>query len=402
MSRYQSYLNTATSLLGQYHGAQPFADFSKEFFSRDKKYGSTDRKQISHLCYCYFRLGKSFSHLEVAERILTGLFLCSDQPNKILETLRPDWNGLTTAPVEEKHTLVNDDSFRNAEAVLRIFPWVDELSKEIDQPVFDQSFLIQPNLFIRLRPGRESEVKTKLEQAAIYFQEYNPNCLGLANASKIDQVIELNKEAVVQDHNSQRIGEAMQIVKEQTSTAGKLKVWDCCAASGGKSIMAYDILNDIELTVSDIRESIIANLKNRLTAAGIASYKSYVTDLTHSTSKVQQRIAAASAFDLIIADVPCTGSGTWGRTPEQLFYFHDKKIGEYVQKQEAIVRNVVPALNSGGYFLYITCSVFQKENEKMVDLIQKQFSLELIEQQILKGYEMKADTLFFALLKKPA
>jgi len=46
-------------------------------------------------------------------------------------------------------------------------------------------------------------------------------------------------------------------------------VWDCCAASGGKSILAKDVFGNITLTVSDIRKSILHNLRKRFSEAGI-------------------------------------------------------------------------------------------------------------------------------------
>jgi 16S rRNA (cytosine967-C5)-methyltransferase len=57
-------------------------------------------------------------------------------------------------------------------------------------------------------------------------------------------------------------------------------------------------------------------------------------------------------------------------------------------------------LEPGGYLLYITCSVFRKENEAIVDFIKEKFHLQLVKMELLKGYDKKADTLFAALLKK--
>src|SRR5258705_12128623 len=92
MNRYHSYLNNATQILEQYKGEEPFASFLKKYFLGQKKYGSTDRKQIAHLCYCYFRLGKLLLNIPIEERILISLFLCSNKPNEILQQLKPEWN----------------------------------------------------------------------------------------------------------------------------------------------------------------------------------------------------------------------------------------------------------------------------------------------------------------------
>ncbi len=69
--------------------------------------------------------------------------------------------------------------------------------------------------------------------------------------------------------------------------------------------------------------------------------------------------------------------------------------------QKQIVQNVVPYLKPGGQFLYITCSVFKKENEDIVKYIQEKYDMELQRMEILKGYETKSDTMFAALLTAP-
>jgi 16S rRNA (cytosine967-C5)-methyltransferase len=98
--------------------------------------------------------------------------------------------------------------------------------------------------------------------------------------------------------------------------------------------------------------------------------------------------------------VPCSGSGTWARTPEQLHFFSKKKIDEYSILQQKIVSNAIEYLDEKGYLLYITCSVFKKENEENVAFIQKNLNLQLIKSQYLKGYEMQGDTLFAALFRR--
>ncbi|HEY6503935.1 MAG TPA: Fmu (Sun) domain-containing protein [Chitinophagaceae bacterium] len=388
MSRYYSYLNTAQEILRRYKSEEPFASFLKKFFSLNKKYGSKDRKQISHLCYCYFRIGKLNTSLPDEERILTGLFLCSDNSNEILEQLKPEWNEKVTTPVAEKLSLLHLDTIQD------IFPFADELSDGIEKESFILSHIIQPDLFIRLRPGKEDIVKQKLKEAGIDFTIVSDTCIALPNASKIDSIIELNKEAVVQDLSSQRIAEFIPF--PSSNNRSKISAWDCCAASGGKSILLHDLYPGIELTVSDVRESILINLKKRFSEAGIYKYKSTVADLTISGFRLP-----ASDFGLIIADVPCSGSGTWGRTPEQLFYFKKEKINEYASLQQKIVSNVIPHVKAGGYFLYITCSVFKKENEEAVEFIKQNFGFSLLKMEMLKGYDKKADTMFAALLQRP-
>ncbi len=235
----------------------------------------------------------------------------------------------------------------------------------------------------------------------------------MPNNSKVESIIELDREAVIQDYNSQRVGEFLKSAIQNLipMTIGtEIKLWDCCAGSGGKSLLLHDIHRNVDLTVSDIRESILANLKKRFAKAGIKKYKSFVTDLTSNQRlrpiESSGRLIAGD-YDLIICDAPCTGSGTWGRTPEQLYFFDENlpagqpgKIGQYSLLQKKIVSNIIPYLKENGFLVYITCSVFKKENEEVANYLRDEFNLELTNMELLKGYDKKADTMFVSLFKR--
>lgn len=368
-----------------YKGQEPFTHFLRTFFSQRRKYGSRDRKQIAQLCYSFFRLGKAGQALLPEDRILAAYFLCAAHSDELLQFLKPAWHEFSSMKPENKLLALHTPF-----GITDIFPWKDELSEGIDHSAFCESFLVQPSLFLRIRPGKEKAVLLKLSGAAIPFNQPMANCIELANTTNIEELLVINREVVVQDYSSQSVSRLMHKVKELTTP---VSVWDCCAASGGKSILAYDTLGEIDLTVSDIRESILSNLKKRFSEAGITNYKSFVANLQSKFTSPKNK------FDLIIADVPCTGSGTWSRTPEQLYYFSIEKIREYAAKQEKITTAVIPLIKPGGYLLYITCSVFKQENEDRVNDLVSRFSLNLIEMQVIKGYDKKADTLFAALLQ---
>jgi len=320
------------------------------------------------------------------ERMLLALLFCSDIPTDILAALKPGWDQLAALPLQEK---IRQNGYDLTAAA--IFPWIAELSSSIDAEAFALSHLQQPNLFLRLRPGYEKAVQQQLQKAGIPFQLTGNNCIALPNGSKIDELVQLNRQAVVQDYNSQQTGTVLQ----QSLDRVPISAWDCCAASGGKSIMVHDIYPDVNLVVSDIRQSILTNLDKRFKEAGIRNYHSFVADLSQSGA-----IIPAMDADIIIADVPCSGSGTWSRTPEQLYYFDAAKIDHYSSLQQRILQQVMPRIKKGGYLFYITCSVFEKENELQVQFIQAQSSFELINMQVLKGYDKNADTLFAAVLRK--
>ncbi|MEO9021299.1 MAG: Fmu (Sun) domain-containing protein [Ginsengibacter sp.] len=394
--RYPEY---ASAILSAYNGEEPFHLYLKKYFSANKKHGSKDRRQITSLCYDYFRLGFAASiSLPINEKLLLATFLIEKEPSPLLDQAKPEWNKKIGLHISEKVQIVK--AIFNPK---KIFPFENELSDEINPSLFSQSFLTQPKLFIRIRPGHKNSVFDKLKSAGIPFEKMGENCLSFTNNEKVSDKINIDKEAVIQDYNSQRTtGFLPSNIKHNTSN---ISLWDCCAASGGKSILAYDTLKNIELTVSDTRKSILENLRNRFIKAGIKNYHSFIADLSvpSSTESLSQLFGKSKERpDLIIADVPCSGSGTWARTPEQLHFFSKENIESYSALQKKIVSNAVKYLDKDGWLLYITCSVFKKENEENVHFIQKELNLDLIKSDYLKGYEIQADTLFAALFKSPS
>ena len=388
MSRFYSHINTAKTILALYDGTIPFAAFIKDFFSKEKKYGSRDRRTISSVCYNYFRTGNALKEKTVEERLIISMFLCTNSPNEILQNERPALNEKVSQPLAEKIEVANID-------IEKIFPFPDELSAGIDTKDFNASFLIQPKLFIRLRPAKKEIVKQKLASAAINFEQINETCLAFANGTKLEEIIKIDEDAVIQDVNSQRTGELIAAAK----LPEPVNIWDCCAGSGGKSIMVYDMFRRVQLTVSDVRPTIIQNLKKRFEKAHIKDYRAFIADLTNYQNL--KNVAGNSKFDLIICDAPCSGSGTWSRTPEQLIFFKEESIEKYASLQKSICINTIPFVKKGACFLYITCSVFTKENEQIVDFIQESTKLVLVKMELLKGYNIKADTMFAALFYQP-
>lgn len=392
--RFHSYLNTAAFIIETYDGSTPLVHHLKHYFAQFKKHGSRDRKSISHLCYCYFRLGNALQQLTIVERIKVGLFLCNNEAGvwAVLydELWLNNWNNILT----ERISFVQQqlETFQLQE----IFPWKNELSNGVDGTAFSLSHLIQPFLYLRIRPGYEKIVVQRLRDLEIPFQKINSTSLALANGTKLDEVIKLNTEAVVQDLSSQSIASFITPELIQLNWQQQWKVWDCCTASGGKTILFYDLHKKTEFYLSDVRASMQHQLNQRLTSAQIHQWKFATADLTQDDTPFGKQ----QHFDFIIADVPCTGSGTWVRTPEQIQYFQSGMIEQYASTQKRIAANVIKSLNEGGYLLYITCSAFKKENEEVIAFIQQNTSLQLVKMELIKGYNHQADTMFAALLHK--
>ncbi|GGB04543.1 Fmu (Sun) domain-containing protein [Puia dinghuensis] len=376
--KFDNQLRHAADIIDTYKGEEPLHVWLKDFFRANKQMGSRDRKLFSTLVYSFYRLGYAVRDLPVKERILTGLFLCTDIPNEFLHYFKPTLNDSITRPIAEKLATAGIDP-------TDIFPWKEELSAAIDHEAFCLSFLRQPDLFLRIRPGQESTVRGKLENTGEFIP---PFTYRLPNGFKVEEHLTPDREVVIQDYSSQRVAEFLQ------DTEAPHSFWDACAASGGKSILAHDLYPDMDITVSDVRESILNNLRTRFQTAGIKKYHSFLVDLTHNDI-VNLPVAA-----LVLADTPCTGSGTWGRTPEELYFFHSKAITRYQMMQRQILTNIATLLSPGATLVYCTCSVFKRENEEMAAFIRDGFGLQLHRMENLIGYPHRADTLFAARFSK--
>lgn len=394
MKYIHKHIATAASIIATYNGDVPLSNYLKHFFAANKKYGGKDRKFIAHFCFLYYRLAGACPNLPVEETIKLAIFLSND--GFAFADLFPlEWQPFVVEKLQNKIAFLT--TIQPAINVNLCFPLVNELSESIEAASFSISHLIQPDLFLRIRPKQQEKVLRKLTAANITYQLVNETCLALPNNSKIEGVLQIDREVVVQDYSSQRIGEFLALLaKSQISNSkSAISIWDCCAASGGKSILAADILGNIRLTVSDIRASIIQNLKNRLAKAGVPIYNVFIADIANAKFQISN-----SKFNLIICDAPCSGSGTFGRTPEQLYFFKQNDIARYVHLQQQITVNTIKQVATSGYFLYITCSVFKQENEQMVDFIlQQNPNLSVIKQELLIGYDKKADTMFAALFQ---
>ncbi|WP_276347484.1 RsmB/NOP family class I SAM-dependent RNA methyltransferase [Daejeonella sp. JGW-45] len=388
--RSEQQLRTFLRVLESYQEDRPLAKFLPEFFRRNKQMGSNDRRSASRLLYNYYRIGNAFHNLPVEERLFYAEFLCTAVDNPFLQHFRPDLNEKIYLSREEKlDYLAKDERFKLRD----VFPFGD-FSEGINESLFCRSVFIQPDLFIRIHPGKEDLVMSEINATSISFSRLGNYTLALPNGTNLDKIFPDDtfptKPFEVQDLSSQQ---TLKYFKPNRYEHW----WDACAASGGKSLLLFSEQPDIKLVVSDIRESVLDNLDERFINAGLRTYQKKLLDLTQNPDQVLYHYE----FDGIILDAPCSGSGTWGRTPEMISQFMPQKIHGFQNLQKAIAANVIKYLKPGKPLIYITCSVFRQENEDVVDYLVSEYGLNLEGKEVFMGYEHKADTMFAARLLKP-
>lgn len=374
-------------VLAGYDGKLPLHRYLVIYFKQHKQMGSSDRRWASRYIYSYFRLGKALSVLPALTRLAIADFLCNTDLSLITEHVFPAAVAHITSSVEEKIDVVKSQ-YPDFE-LMDVFPFKSELSEGIDQQAFLLSLFTQPDLFIRVKETHLPTIKARIESAGVTVKELSDTTLALPNGTKLEQIIDDPRLYQVQDLSSQQTGKYFQPNAYDYW-------WDCCAASGGKSLLIHSLEPKVKLLASDIRETSLGNLQERFILAGIKDFQKKTIDLLQNNDQILHHYE----FDGILLDAPCSGAGTWGRTPEMLYLFEEYKVENYVKLQKAIAENVIKYLKHGKPLVYMTCSIFRRENEEVINYLLSKLPLKLEMMELIKGYDNKADSMFVARLIK--
>ena len=139
-----------------------------------------------------------------------------------------------------------------------------------------------------------------------------------------------------------------------------MRVLDACAAPGGKTIAAaMRMENKGEIVSCDIHEKKLRLIRENMQRLGIDIVKTKAMDARKPSEDMRD------SFDMIIADVPCSGLGVIRRRPE-IRRKSKAELDNLPDIQLAILEGLAPCLKNGGTLLYSTCTVRKQENELLV------------------------------------
>jgi 16S rRNA (cytosine967-C5)-methyltransferase len=139
------------------------------------------------------------------------------------------------------------------------------------------------------------------------------------------------------------------------------RVWDCCAAPGGKTLVLAGRLPEAELLATDVSAKRVAQMQARLRRFP------YAARIKPQVADAMRLPEAAGDFDLILCDVPCSGTGTLGRNPEIRLRLQPEELTRQAERQCAILTQALRRLAPGGRLVYSTCSLEPEENERVIE-----------------------------------
>ena len=130
---------------------------------------------------------------------------------------------------------------------------------------------------------------------------------------------------------------------------------DACAGAGGKSLQLATLLGPGgRVDACDVRPAALAELARRAERAGLAR-------------RITRPNRPAASYDGVLVDAPCSGTGTWRRSPHLKWVTTPARVQTAAARQQALLAQFATRVRPGGRLLYATCSLCPSENERVVE-----------------------------------
>ncbi len=185
--------------------------------------------------------------------------------------------------------------------------------------------------------------------------------------------------------------EGAQLTALEIGVKPKQDVFDFCAGAGGKSlIFAQMMQNKGFIQAYDAAPKRLFELVKRANRARVSIVK-IVTKLPEPFKK----------FDHVVVDAPCSGTGTWRRTPDMRWKLSEKQLCNITQLQADILNRAEAYVKPGHYLSYITCSITQDENENQIEhFLEKHPRYTILKQKRFSPWRTGTDGFFLCLMQK--
>ena len=198
----------------------------------------------------------------------------------------------------------------------------------------------------------------------------------------------------VQEASSMYLDEIIR--KELSTVSCQLStVLDLCAAPGGKSTLLRAALpDDVKLFSNEPdrkRANILMENMQKQGHPNVVVTNNYASDYKKS----------GILFDLILADVPCSGEGMFRKDPATIKEWSIQNVMKCQQLQRTIITDIWDSLRPGGILIYSTCTFNRHEDEENIQWIKDNFEAELVvpEKRFIPGVD-RGEGLFMAVLRK--
>lgn len=339
----------AIAVLDRILGGEPAEQALTNWGRASRFAGSGDRHAVRDLVYDALRCKRSFAALGGAMTgrglVLGGLRAAGSDPEAIFTG-----EGHAPAPVGQ-----NDiGQVPSKIEALDVQDWIYErLSKALGNDLHQtlEALRRRAPVFLRVNPrkGDLPAAKASLAADGIATRPVAGLTFGLEvteNARKVQQSTAYAEGLVeLQDASSQAVVQALPL-------RDGMRVLDLCAGGGGKTL-AMAAQAGLRLYAHDAAPQRLRDLPPRAARAGV---KVRLTDTPEATAP----------YDLVLTDVPCSGSGSWRRDPMGKWSLTPERLEELGRIQSQILDRATALTAPRGVLAYATCSLLAEENEAQI------------------------------------
>lgn len=162
-----------------------------------------------------------------------------------------------------------------------------------------------------------------------------------------------------------------QMAAQLLGVEANMRVLDACAAPGGKALHILDRAPELaRLDCLEYSAPRLARLQENFSRYGLHQEKSH---FIQGDAALPQNWWGNEAYDRILLDIPCSGTGVIRRKPDIKHHRRAEQLATLIEKQRGILKALWPLLQSGGYLLYCTCSVLKQENNNQMHWFLSEF-----------------------------
>lgn len=327
-------------------------------WARQNRYaGSKDRAAVRDLVFESLRCKNSFAiwgGAETGRGILTGYFRSKDQDPQSFFT----GQGYAPAPLTEEEGAAGkapegDDALDFPEGLSK------DLHESLGEHFGEVLTLLQSRAPVFLRVNLQKTTRDAAiaalaaEEIVAEAHPLSPSALLVTQNPRRVQNSKTFSEGLVELQDA-----ASQFITDQIPLKHDDRVLDYCAGGGGKSLaLAARMENGaIEVFAHDISAIRMKDIPIRAARAGVE-----VTIL--EAVEVSQK----APYNVVVCDVPCSGSGAWRRAPEGKWSLTRERLNDLVKIQQGVLETTKDFVAPGGVLAFLTCSLLKIENQDQVE-----------------------------------
>ena len=353
-SQQQTFLRLLSELRPHWRREAGLPTRIQTLLSGNRAFGSRDRRLYRELIYTTLRyLSWIEPLLDIEPEKAAGIaaWLSAETPatHALRTAITAGWPSCPTR-LAEKAALLGDRIAPHHTFGLPLPDWFRAYCPEAFGPAEADALLARAPLWVRLQRGDGQRLSETFTAASWTWQrsELLPSAFKLpaeADVAKTD--LYRDGEIEIQDLGSQLILASIGVEPGAS--------WlDACAGAGGKTLQLAQLLGPSgHVDAYDIRPEALAELRLRSQRAGLTN----VTTLSASPDR---------SYDGVLVDAPCSGTGTWRRSPHLKWTTTPAQIEAFAARQGTLLQDFSRRVRPGGRLVYATCSLSRRENAEVI------------------------------------